>query len=193
MNKPTKSPNVNIPEDFSPCEKEVGRRRFLGAGSAITVLASLKSGSALAEGVCTSPSAFTSIALNPATSQRPPVNPLVCHSHGYWKNANNWPISKETKVKDVFCLSASTELIGITRTTTLIQVLNLGGGGLTPYARDLVSAYLDALYYGGSSPFTTLDIKKMWALVFCGGTYSVNGTAWNLSTVRAFLDKLVGP
>lgn len=177
----------------SPSRLKDGRRRLLGAGSALTVLASLKSGSALAAGVCVGPSAFTSIRLNPATSNKP-RDLLTCHSHGYWKNAA-WPISRDTKVKGVFSLCGLTTTIGITDTTKLIDVLNMGGdsfGEDRAFARDLICAYLDAMSNGANSPFTTMDIQKMWSLVFCGGSFSVNGTPWTRQTVRGFLDVLVG-
>jgi hypothetical protein len=167
------------------------RRRVVVAGAAGAVLASLKSGSALAGGVCVGPSAFTSITLNPATSNRPDQS-VACNSHGYWKNHENaWPIPIETRVLRVFCASALTEGIGISTTTTMLTVLKTGGGGDRPFARNLISAYLDARK-NGNSVFKASDIQLMWSLVFCGGTFSVNGTAWNRTHVEGFLKVLVG-
>lgn len=193
MSAPTESPK--LPQDHGLSVAKAGRRRrLLGVGSAVTVLASLKSGSSLAAGVCTTPSAFTSIAVNPATSQKPPLNPSVCHSHGYWKD-RGWPISRDTKVSDVFCgvsTSARLTAIGITNNTTLHQVVIMGGGGADrALAADLISAYLDS-FVNGAGYFTAVDIQKMWALVFCGIPYSVNGTAWTSATVRDFLNVLIG-
>lgn len=187
MNTLTESTKITQ-EDGSSMEK-VGRRRFLGAGSAVTVLASLKSGSALAEGVCISPSAFTSIAANPATSHKP-RELKQCHSHGYWKN-HGWPISQDTKVSAVFCLSSRTTAIGITTEAKLIDVLNMSGGGDIPFARDLIAAYLDS-FGNGIGVFTASDIQQMWSLVFCGGTYPATGPQWTRATVRAFLNVLIG-
>ncbi|WP_126445839.1 hypothetical protein [Sulfuricystis multivorans] len=169
-----------------------GRRRFLATGITGGVLASLKSGSALASGVCASPSSFTSITLNPATSHRPQQLP-TCHSHGYWKN-KAWPISQQTTVGQAgFCIGSRLTALGITSDTKLIDILNMqGGGGDRALAADLISAYLDAAAGYAQGQFTTADIQKMWGLVFCGQPYSVNGTAWSEQTVRAFLDVLVG-
>jgi len=166
------------------------RRRVLVGGIAGGVLASLKSGSALAEGVCASPSSFTSITLNPATSHRPQQLP-VCHSHGYWKN-KPWPISTDTTVAQAGFCTAGALPEGITGNTKLIDILNMGGGGDVALARDLVAAYLDALASYSQGQFTAIDIQKMWGLVFCGTPYIVNGTSWTKATVRAFLDVLVG-
>lgn len=170
------------------------RRRLLVGGSAGAVLATLKSGSALAEGICVSPSAFTSITLNPATSQRPGER-LICHSPGYWKNRSAWPVAKDTKVSSYFCLGLGTAAIGINGNTTLIDVLEKQNGvipgGDAHYARDLISALLDVLAGHAGAYLTAIQVQKMWALVFCGGTYSVNGTVWTRETVRAFLDVLV--
>lgn len=168
------------------------RRRLLAGGAGVGVLASLKSGSALAEGLCASPSAFTSITLNPATSRRPQQLP-TCHSHGYWKK-KDWPISRETTVNGAgFCIGSRLTAIGISANTKLIDILDMKGGGSDrALAADLISAYLDAAAGFVQGQFTINDIQKMWALVFCGHTYSVNGTAWSEQTVRAFLDVLVG-
>ncbi len=170
------------------------RRRLLVGGGAGAVLASLKSGSALAEGVCVSPSAFTSITLNPATSHKPGER-LICHSHGYWKNRSAWPVPRTTKVGSYFCLGSGTAAIGINGDTTLIDVLEKQNGvipgGDAHYARDLISALLDVSAGHAGTYLTVMQIQKMWALVFCGGTYSVNGTLWTRETVRAFLDVLV--
>lgn len=175
--------------EAQPASKE--RRRVLVGGLAGGVLASLKSGSALATGVCASPSSFTSITLNPATSHRPQQLP-TCHSHGYWKK-KPWPISKETTVSGAgFCIGGSLPSLGIKGDTKLINILNKGGGGDVALARDLVSAYLDAVGGYSQGQFSVNDIQRMWGLVFCGYPYSVNGTAWTKQTVRAFLDVLVG-
>ena len=186
--------DTSASQDLDVQASAKSRRRFLGAGTATAVLASLKTGSALAEGVCVAPSAYTSIALNPATSSRPAQMP-VCHSHGYWKTHEGWLIPRDAKVKDHFCRGAGTAAIGITETTTLLNVLNAEAGvisgGDAAYARDLISAYLDSKT-GGFEVIKSSDIQSMWSLVFCGGTYSVNGTVWTKATVRTYLDVLIG-
>lgn len=167
------------------------RRRVLIGGFASGVLASLKSGSVLAAGICASPSSFTSITLNPATSHRPQQLP-TCHSHGYWKSYP-WPIPITTTVSGAgFCIGGSLPSLGITGDTKLSDILSQSGGGDVALARDLISAYLDAAAGNSQGQFTIVDIQKMWGLVFCGYPYSVNGTAWTAQTVRAFLDVLVG-
>lgn len=188
----TLTESTQITQDDKSSIGKVRRRRFLGAGSAVTVLASLKSGSALAQGVCICPSAFTSIAANPATSHKP-RELKECHSHGYWKG-KPWPISQDTKVSAVFCLSSRTTIIGITTETKLIEVLNMNGGGNgedVAFARDLIAAYLDS-FGNGIGAFTASDIQQMWSLVFCGGMYPATGPQWTRATVRAFLNVLIG-
>jgi hypothetical protein len=94
-----------------------------------------------------------------------------------------------------FCCSGSSQLaaLNITCDSKLKDILWLGGGGGSgAFARDLVSAYLDASNGFAQDQFTTADVQKMWGLVFCGQAYVVNGTAWNQVTVRGFLDVLVG-
>lgn len=172
------------------------RRRLLVGGMAGGILATLKSGNALAEGVCASPSAFTSIALNPATSRRPQQLPQ-CHSHGYWKN-HSWPISRDTTVSGAgFCLGNRLTAIHVNADTKLYTILDnkdksIVDGEDRALAADLISAYLDAAAGFAANQFTTTDIKKMWALVFCGQPYTVNGVSWTVQTVRAFLDVLIG-
>lgn len=167
------------------------RRRLLGGGAAATVIASLKSGSALAEGVCLGPSAFTSVTLNPGTSNKPQQF-QVCHSHGYWKN-HAWPISRDTTVMAAFGLGLPPNDANFTGSSTLWAVLNWeGGGGKAAFARDLISAYLDAR--SGVSAFDVNDVKGMWGLVFFGQPYTLKtGVVWNdPGVVRRYLDVLVG-
>lgn len=166
------------------------RRRLLVGSLAGGLIATMKTGNALAEGVCASPSAFTSVTLNPATSRRPRNLP-ICHSHGYWKRH----YSGETTVSGAgFCCDSLVLAgLGITCNTKLKVVLALQGKGEDgALARDLVAAYLDAANGFSQGQFDVSDIRQMWALVFCGVPYVVNGTAWRKETVRAFLDVLVG-
>lgn len=166
------------------------RRRFLGAGGAVTVLASLKSGSALAEGVCASPSSFSSIRANPATSRRPNEPLATCHSHGYWKN-KPWPIPKTTTVADVGFFPSTVSSIGISGSTKLVDIINVGGdGGERAFAADLVSAYLDAR---SGAPIAVGDVLAMWSVVFGVGSFTPGGSSpWTKSDVRGYLDVLIG-
>jgi hypothetical protein len=171
----------------------VARRRklLLGAGSgAVTVIASLKSGSALAEGVCASPSAFSSIKVTAVASHKPSNLP-TCHSHGYWKNNTGaWPVSVNTTVAGA--LFNPTSSASFQPTTKLLDVLKLGGGGLNPYARDLVSAYLDVKATNVGPYVLEADVKAMWALVFGNVPYAPGGIPWTVANVRAWLDVMVG-
>lgn len=180
--KPTPPQGVVVPRR---------RKLLLGAGSAVTVIASMKSGSALAEGVCVSPSAFSSISVTHIASHKPSNLP-TCHSHGYWKNkTGSWPVSTGTTVSGAGFSPTSSAGI-FTASTTLLSILNSGGGGLTPYARDLVCAYLDVMA-GASGPYVNeSDVKAMWALVFGGTAYAPNGISWSVTDVRNWLDVMVG-
>lgn len=174
-----------VPGQFTP-----PRRRFLGAGGAVTVLASMKSASALAEGVCASPSSFSSIRANPATSRRP-VQPLeICHSHGYWKT-HNWPISKETTVSEAGFFPDVISSLAITGSTKLVVIINASGGGDDrAFAADLVSAYLDVR---AGAPIPLNDVLAMWSVVFGSGFYApTGGVSWTRSDVRNYLNVLIG-
>ncbi len=173
------------------------RRRVLGGSVGISVLAAMKSGSALAQGVCVAPSAFSSIRANSATSNRPTTF-SECHSHGYWKN-HDWPISKTTTVEGA-AFWPNDFISGdftVTKTTTLLSLIEAGGGGgKRAFAADLVSAYLDAkvLANSGQAPFTPSDIQLMWSKVFGVGSYMPSGssTPWTETDIRNFLNVLIG-
>lgn len=166
------------------------RRRLIGAGGAVTVLASLKSASALAEGVCASPSAFSSIRANPASSHRPSQAVEVCHSHGYWKN-RDWPISRDTTVNGAGFLPDTVSSLGVIGTTKLFDIINASGGGVDrAFATDLISAYLDAR---AGAPLPVSDILAMWSVVFGAGYFAPSGgSPWTPSDVRNYLDVLIG-
>jgi hypothetical protein len=188
-----KTTDAQVESTGSAQQPLVPRRRklLLGAGSAVTVVASLKSGSALAEGLCASPSAFSSIKVTSVASHKPQNLP-TCHSHGYWKNkTGSWPVSVNTTVSGAgFSPTSYSSLFN--SSTKLLDILNLGGGGYTPYARDLVCAYLD-VKAGSVGPYVLEDdVKKMWALVFGNVPYAPGGISWQVSDVRAWLDVMVG-
>lgn len=61
------------------------RRRILIGGGVGAILATVKSGSALAGGQCVAPSAFSSISANPTTSHRP-QSFGQCSSRGWYGN-----------------------------------------------------------------------------------------------------------
>jgi hypothetical protein len=154
------------------------------------VLASLKSGSALA-GACVSPSAFSSIQVSTVASHKPQNLP-TCHARDYWKGrTGSWPVNIDTTVWGAGFNPTSYSSI-FNSSTKLLNILNLNGGGYEAYARDLVSAYLDVKAGNAGSFVLEDDVKKMWGLVFGNVPYAPGGMNWQVSDVRAWLDVMVG-
>lgn len=80
---------------------------------------------------------------------------------GYWKNHTEaWPVATTTTFNEVFgeIPSGSCQKEGIGITLTLLQGLNLGGGGQCALIRHAVSAYLNSLAIPlcGQQPFLNL-------------------------------------
>jgi hypothetical protein len=176
-------------------------------GAAGSILLSVKSGSALAGGTCVSPSSFSSIRANPATSHRPGTFPYACNSHGYWKNhidnvsaLRNATVGSAgfggTPFEPVVLMKGNDKRFTIYDRTKLKELLWADGYGEGQLAQDLCAAYCDAFVNQGNVnfPFRTSDVVAMWNVVFSGGTYypDNSNTSWNKEDVRIFLDVLVG-
>jgi len=165
------------------------RRRWVAGVGA--VLLSVKTGSALAGGVCASPSGFKSIDANPKTSHRPQNFDGSCHSHG-WYNGHPEKMGQYRRPLNTLqfhgLLPAPS---GMSNTTTLLQVVTSGGSYAD--ARDLVTVFLD-FKLGYQTILNVTDVKDMW--VICYGSGSVLTTSrfygWNATDVRNYLDVYVG-
>lgn len=191
------------------------RRMLAGAMAAAPVAMTLHSTSALATGVCVSPSAFASIRANPVTSNRP-TTLNTCNSHGYWKN-HDWPTGnglRDAAFGSVF--SAPHLLIGTFQNPsdpkkgqqayldqmTLFQAVWIGGDGGAQLdgnlARDMVSSYLDALAGNlvlrpGPAANTVAILQQMWASAIIANYWVTPwGDIWHREDARAWLSVLVG-
>ncbi len=188
------------------------RRRLLKAGAASApVIMTLSAKSALAEGLCVSPSAFASIAANVATSNAPDTM-NACHSHTYWQG-QAWPagLEKEALFSSIF--NGSTMIAGKIKgengedvvvhyhTMTLEQSMRLeGGAGETvpvDLPRDVVSAYLDVTAGSLQIGTTLMDsqdiLRDMWYGAIIQGSWSTPwNSTWTRADARAWLDVLIG-
>jgi hypothetical protein len=92
-------------------------------------------------------------------------------SPGYWKNhLNAWPTSlQSTKFGTIFTAAAGTTIGNM----TLIEVLNLNGGGINALGRIAVSAYLNALGIGSAHyGLTTVQVQNLVNGAITSGSYS---------------------
>ena len=177
------------------------RRKLLLSGGAGSVLLSVKSGSALAGGVCVSPSAYSSIKISTHASRTPGAFPN-CSSHGIYgapglsdtTRAGRWnpvdPLTATLSAPGTMPSPFSTIPSPFSGTTKLLEVLQAGGS--TANSRDLVTLYLD-VRTGRSGAFITLDdVADMWAICFGGTVTQPLYTTWTIADVRGFLDITVG-
>ena len=105
--------------------------------------------------------------LNTPTTPPPPEGGQGC-TPGYWKQEqhfDSWPApyTPSTLFSDVFENAFPGK--------TLLQVLNLGGGGLNALGRHTVSALLSAGSSGVSYDLTTAEVISQFNAVFPGGDY----------------------
>ena len=86
-------------------------------------------------------------------------------SLGYWKNhTSNWKgYTKNTLFSAIFENAFPGK--------TLLQVLNLGGGGLNALGRQTVAALLNAAHTNVDYPYTTSQVISMFNAVYPAGSY----------------------
>lgn len=139
-------------------------------------------------------------------------------SPGYWKNHSSWPAPMVwgapadgscvgnfvnanmlfmTFFADVFRCSSGVVGSSGTKSATLLQVLNTGGGmndtAIFALGRAAVASRLNALQFPGTYPLTPQKVTDMFNAVCNGGTYQVNATtAWNASQVKTYFESLYG-
>lgn len=171
------------------------RRRWMVGAGLSAVLLSVKTGSALAQGTCASPSGFRSIEANPRTSHRPQSFDGACHSHGFYNGQNQDQMQQFKRPFNTLGYHGFSAGAGFTTTTTLRQIITAnGGGGDVALARDLITVFLD-IKLGYQDVLTITDVKDMWARCFGGLVLSANSrfADWVPSTdIRGYLDVYVG-
>lgn len=173
------------------------RRRILVGGSVGAILASAKSGSALAGGQCVSPSAFSSITANPQTSQRPAIF-RECSSHGYYGNSGNG-VDLDSRWSPVSRANATLSNAGFTPSglwhpdTKLFDILKTGQDSLWQDDGNLLVIYLDVMTGKAGDVMTERDVKDLWAILFGSGSSNPKFSGWSAATVRSFYDVWVNP
>lgn len=174
---------------------DVGRRRRLILGGGLGgAFAAFKSGSALAGGVCNSPSAFGSIAANPASSHKPHTfDGCNASSKGWYVNpgqktprTENWNgVSTDLTFGGAQFPPAS----GVTASLKLYEAL------CQPYWKsdfNLVVIYLDVKTGRANGVLSVSDVFEMWNILFNSAVGTGKFSGWNASTVQAFYTSWVG-
>lgn len=165
------------------------RRRWISGAGVGAVLLSIKSGSALAQGVCASPSGFKSIEANPRTSHRPQSFDGNCHSHGWYRgNPKKLGTYRYAKL-EAYNLNPPAGS-GLTKDSNFEAVIKLNGDFAN--ARDLITVLVDFLLTHQDVVNKT-DVQFMWARFY--GGYSPLGSkfeGWSNGDIRAYLDVYVG-
>jgi hypothetical protein len=172
------------------------RRRWVAGAGLGAVLLSVKTGSALAQGTCASPSGFKSIEANPRTSHRPQSFDGACHSQGFYNGQNQDQMQQYKRPFHTLAFHGFSAGGGFTTATTLRQVITAGGGGSggeVALAKDLITVFLD-IKLGYQNVLTETDVKDMWARCFGGLTLSANSrfADWLPTDIRDYLDVYVG-
>jgi hypothetical protein len=193
--------------NLSAMADKLKRRRVLLGGGVGAILATVKSGSALAGGVCNSPSAFGSIAANPATSHKPHTfTGCDPHSHGWYGNnagtTNSGKLAKRTQrwspVNWRVATLADTGLSGSglwssdTKLFDIVAAPNSLPNGWQPDG-NLIVLWLDVKTGNAGDALVLSDVMAMWDILFNGGSDNTKFTGWTSQTVRAFYTAWVKP
>lgn len=193
----TKEFAVGVPAEVVPELKK--RRRVMIGGGVGAVLATVKSGSALAGGKCVAPSAFSSIDANPATSHRPQTFGQ-CSSHGWYGNNGVDPTKMDTRWSPVLRATATLSNAGFPSggpwaPTTKLEDIIKADSPLWQSDANLIVVYLDIMTGkgGANSLMTVQDVFDMWSILFGSGTTNPKLNGWTSATVRRFYDVWVNP
>lgn len=169
------------------------RRRFtktgLGAGAIIATLASQPVLGA-APYNCT----ISGHASGNVSTHGPEASCAIGQSPDYWKTqTSNWPAPFTTSqiFKDAGATSGSLLDIQATTGKTLLEVLELQGGGTTALARHVVGALLNAIVYAPDFPLSVVQVEQIWNEVVTTTHYQVNtSVAWSVDEVTNYLSSL---
>lgn len=172
------------------------RRRFtktgLGAGAVIATLASQPVLGAVPYN-CT----ISGHVSGNVSSHGQPTSCAIGYSHGYWKNTeqHTWPLPFQPGqlFKDAGGVSGSLSDVQATTGKTLLDVLDLGGGGTSALAREVVCALLNAQAFAPNFPLSVAQVKSIWNEVAATGVYTVKpGVVWTIEDVKNYLEGLHG-
>jgi len=171
----------------NPAERMPSRRRLIKAGAlgATVVVATLASRPALAH-TCKTPSAFGSMNVS-----RPPQLVECGLSHGYWKNhPDKWPagLPPTMPFNTAFPVGQPASPANL----TLMQALDMGGGGLIMLRRQVITALLNLRANVAPGFLTEAEIRGMWAAASTSQNYvnSTRGINWTPAQVLAYFDSL---
>lgn len=173
------------------------RRRVLLGGGVGTILATVKSGSALAGGLCVSPSAFSSITANPQTSNRPQTFGQ-CSSRGWYGNGGVSPSTLDSRWMPVIRSSATLANSGFPGNgpwqpdTKLYDIVKAGSSLWNPDG-NLIVIYLDVMTGKAGDVLAVGDVMDMWSILFGSGTANPKFSGWTADTVRSFYNVWVNP
>lgn len=171
------------------------RRNVLLGGGVGAILASVKSGSALAGGICVAPSAFSSIKANANTSHQPKSFAL-CSSRGWYGNNGVSLSTLDSHWNPVDRSSATLEGAGFskghwTSTTKLYDIIK-PGSRLWNEDGNLIVIYLDVMTGKAGDVLSESDVKDLWSILFGFGTMNQKFAGWNVQKVRDFYSVWVG-
>lgn len=169
------------------------RRMLLGGGGA--VLASLKTGSALAGGICISPSSFSSITASTKTSNAPRTYGS-CKSHGFYGNNGQTDTTLDGRWSPVVRSTATLSNQGFpsngrtnwTLNTKLDDIIK-AGSTLWHEDANLIVIYLDFKTGRANGAITLTQVYDLWRALFLNGMgIAANSPIknWTPTDVREF-------
>jgi len=173
------------------------RRRVLLGGGVGAILATVKSGSALADGgQCVAPSAFSSITANSQTSNRPRTFGQ-CNSRD-WYGGNGigiptlndrWsPVSRASAT----LASSGFPSGGWDGQTKLYDIVKADSSSWTADG-NLIVIYLDVMTGVAGGVLAVGDVMDMWSILFGAGTANPKFSGWTADTVRSFYNVWTNP
>jgi len=170
------------------------RRNVLLGGGVGAILATVKSGSALAGGICVAPSAFSSIKANSTTSNKP-KSFGACSSRVYYGN-NGGGVDLDARWSPVIRSTATLRNVGFSGgpwplTTKLYDIIKAGSSLWLPDG-NLIVIYLDVMTGKAGGVLTEGDVKDMWSILFGTGTTNPKFAGWDAQKVRDFYSVWVG-
>lgn len=193
MDKQNSNESPMTPANTPTASVNDARRRFaktgLGAGAVIATLVSQPVLGAVPYN-CT----ISGHASGNVSTHGPDGNCQIGLSPGYWKNhTSNWPapFTPSQLFKDAGGVSNALLNVSSTTDKTMLQVLNLGGGGTTALARHVVGALLNAQQVAPNFPLSVAQVKAIWNEVVSTGQYQVNASVtWTVDDVTNYLSSL---
>jgi len=163
------------------------RRRLAKAG--LGAAGVLWTTQASATRVCISASAALSSGLH---SKKPNATTVTCEgrSPGYWKNHGGWPVSSDTKFREVFsCSGANDSTYG---SATLLELLKGCDFDKHNLGRHLVATYLN-VKTGWISYISERTLVQMWSELQSTGHYEpAKGVFWDAETTKKYLESTQG-